>query len=475
MQIYYKIINAENLLQFSQKHPELRKEIEDIMKVHRSQEFNIDDFIKEATPYDGKIIIFIHKNDKNDNNKRVIAIARTINTSSNKPEYTISAVHVRSEYRGQKICQKIIQTLMDSYEQYTNFSLYVDKNNEAAITCYKKVGFIIKEIQDNDIHMIKKGNYKNYGNTKIDLILFMDLYQASQQIINMTNDNDIIILIGDTPSYMTPFIETRRQVYNLAFSNKPFGCFYPPHSKKYKIPVKLKNVFIPTKENEEKYFKYLDSKTFMTKKFVNENLNKLILVDSSSGQSISGVSIFLNRYISNIQNDQDCINIKGAQPIRFIAVTDYGYPFSTTNISVKQSEKIQNNWMRRNYNPKLIIYIGEIIFLHRNEFMINELYPRYIEEYSVNKWNKEPELLQKGKRNIELLRTLYTYYCEFNSNNFVNFSKMAKIIKNMSFNSIAYEYKDKQKIIRLLENLSVKNMIKIFLYLDEILLIKKYK
>lgn len=154
MQIYYKIINVENLLQFVQKHPELCKEIEDIMEVHRSHKFNIDDFIKEAYPHDGKIIIFIHKNN---NDKRVIAIARTINTSSNKLEYTISAVHVRSEYRGQKFCQKIIQTLMESYEQYTNFSLYVNKNNKAAIKCYTNVGFIVKKTQGNDIHMIKKG------------------------------------------------------------------------------------------------------------------------------------------------------------------------------------------------------------------------------------------------------------------------------------------------------------------------------
>ena len=70
----------------------------------------------------------------------------------------------------------------------------------------------------------------------------------------------------------------------------------------------------------------------MTKKFVKDNWSKIILIDTSSGSSIHGVSIFLNIYVGNLQikNDNKCediVDIKNydtAKPLQFINLMD-GY------------------------------------------------------------------------------------------------------------------------------------------------------
>ena len=154
---------------------------------------------------------------------------------------------------------------------------------------------------------------------KPNIYLFMDLYQMAIDIKYLSTKESIFILIGDTPSYLTPFLRKTNSVFNLPFSNKPYGCFFPPHSESSESydrwPIKPKKIEL------ESYFNYLNNKTWLTVEFVKNNWNNIILVDSSAVQSISGVSIFLNRYIGNLPMEGDCYIINGAKPLKFIQLT----------------------------------------------------------------------------------------------------------------------------------------------------------
>jgi hypothetical protein len=180
-------------------------------------------------------------------------------------------------------------------------------------------------------------------------------------------------------------------------SNKPFGIIEPPLSKIPKnINCNTKKILIPTKNQLLTYFNYLNNKTILTKKFVKENWSKIILIDTSSGASIHGVSIFLNLYVDNLQikNDKKCENIVDiknydtAKPLQFINLMDgYLKSFNLDPNIIKNTY----SWDIRNFNPKLIIQIACKSFFHKELFTIYELFPRIADEYYIKLWNKEPK------------------------------------------------------------------------------------
>lgn len=82
--------------------------------------------------------------------------------------------------------------------------------------------------------------------------------------------NDIIILIGDTPSYLKIFLKDKVRIVNLPISNKPFGCFWPPNQ--FENPeCKFKDAFTPNIINLNNYFTYLTENTILTKEFCKKN------------------------------------------------------------------------------------------------------------------------------------------------------------------------------------------------------------
>ncbi len=235
-------------------------------------------------------------------------------------------------------------------------------------------------------------------------------------ILNLTLDTDIIILVGDTPSYLKPFLETNRKIFNLAISNKPFGCFHPPYS----IPIDEPwiKVYVPTKQQLSYYFDYLDTNTMLTREFVKKNWTNIVLVDSSSGQSIQGTSIFLNRYIGNIRDERDivCHNISGSQPLKFINLS---YPYSHLNLDPEIVSKFYSedkSWFIRNYIPELIICLGSTIFYHKELFMLYDSYPRIVAEYPILFWSPEFQASKlendfiEGNENILKLRQMLDIY-----------------------------------------------------------------
>ena len=222
--------------------------------------------------------------------------------------------------------------------------------------------------------------------------------------------DDIIILVGDTPSYLQPLLKKNRKVLNFAISNKPFGCFHPPYGKGKEWSEIMKDaknsdtfsdIFTPTSEYLNAYFDYLDNETELTRDFVKKFWYKIILVDSSGGASIHGVSIFFNRYVGNIIQESDnniiCTKIEGAKPIQFIRIRDSWR--KTINIDYKISKIL--DVPITNYRPELIIYIGSSIFNHRTDFMIFEAYPRIVPFYIWHDWKIPPNEVDSvnGTRN----------------------------------------------------------------------------
>ena len=89
--------------------------------------------------------------------------------------------------------------------------------------------------------------------------------------------------------------------------------------------------------------------------------------------------------------------------------------YKNTNLMPDIVENFFVPWTTRNYRPDLIIRIGESNFYHREEFMINEAYPRFIPSYSVFVWNTQPNMVQNddltlAKNNFKRLKLMIKIY-----------------------------------------------------------------
>jgi ribosomal protein S18 acetylase RimI-like enzyme len=65
-----------------------------------------------------------------------------------KSKFYINSVMVKKEFRNKKLCQKMLQYIIRIYKEKHNsvlFELIVSEENMKAISCYSKVGFIIKD------------------------------------------------------------------------------------------------------------------------------------------------------------------------------------------------------------------------------------------------------------------------------------------------------------------------------------------
>lgn len=258
---------------------------------------------------------------------------------------------------------------------------------------------------------------------KIDWYLFFDLLQVSIDILNYTRTDDIIILIGDTPSYLMPFFKAKRSTHFMAFSNKPFGSFISPYG--FHSP-NVDYIFTPSYEDLNTYFNYLDNKTILTRKFIKDNWTKIVLVDSSAGSSIHGASIFFNRYISNINQVDDVVitsNIAGAKPLRFISLTESNQiAFNLDPYYVKVNYAEDNDNYVTNYLPNLIIYVGNTLFYHRSDFMMRIVYPRIVPFYSIRSWDQPLDKYispsyDEAVANLKKLDTMLDIYSQIKSNN----------------------------------------------------------
>lgn len=316
----------------------------------------------------------------------------------------------------------------------------------------------------------QKSVYSEYESELVDWYLFFDLLQVSKDIINLTSETSIIILVGDTPSYLAPFLQCNRKVFHFAFSNKPFGCFLPPYAISTDFVELTRdnqdeqriNVFVPKQYMLEKYFNYLNNETELTKKFVQDNWNNIVLIDSSSGMSIHGVSIFFNRYVENIINDGEinCANIKGSQPLKFIQVTLNKNP--SLNLMPNIAEKhipVETSYYFYNFRPDLIIYLGSAVFLYREKFMITDSYPRLVPFYGINRWDTAPDKVKNTNfnlalENIKTLKMLDKIY-KYLKNNKSEKSEIADILNEIQNVEPLFEGKEIVELEKFLDDINM--------------------
>ena len=255
--------------------------------------------------------------------------------------------------------------------------------------------------------------------------LFVDLLFTAKRIINLTSSDDILILIGESPAYLGPILKHHRKIIYLPMSRKPFSCYRGAHynlenivGTSYEDEKKLtgmdKKLYyhmlatsIPTQKGLDKYFSYLNKETILTKKFAKDNWNNLVGIDTSSGASANGTSIFLNKYADNIKPDTKCENISKAKPLKFINLLRFD------GISA--------------FNKNLID-ATHIMFYHTKEF-IDSLYKRFVPSYPAREWEKVSinEKIEKYYKEDQLVKKeIYDLYSDFKTNK----PKLLKWIKD---------------------------------------------
>ena len=276
----------------------------------------------------------------------------------------------------------------------------------------------------------------------INLYFFFDLYQVCQDILNITSEDDHIILIGNTPSYLKPILEKHRYTYNLPFSGYPLACFWLPYARPFSNEeIKYSYEVAPTKRQLHSYFNYLDSNTPLTRNFIIENWKKIVLVDSSQGPTIHGISVFFNRYVGNILEEQigeddllDCTNINNSQPLRFILTTDERS--ICTNIYPEKAQLLFENIEEskiKNYNPELIIFQGDTVFSHIILFLVYEYFPRYIPSYKSFSWTQDPYKNSKPDNDfVEKIKQIYELFLIYEKN-ITDAKRLYKIIESLPY------------------------------------------
>lgn len=154
MEIYYKIVGFDNMIRWFIKHNDYLRQFENIMQIHNNNpNYNLGTFISSNTsskykiPLVGKLILLIDKSNK----KLAGSAVGELETSA---KIYISNVFVHEMYRGKKLCQNMIQKLIESYDNVElKFVLDVNKLKISAIKCYENVGF--KILQEK--HFFKDG------------------------------------------------------------------------------------------------------------------------------------------------------------------------------------------------------------------------------------------------------------------------------------------------------------------------------
>lgn len=395
-----------------------------------------------------------------------------------------------------------------------NYDKYLVTKND-----YKKLMYIEKQIGGTI-----KNETKHYQ--PINLFLFFDLLQMKNEIISMTNDDDVIILVGHTPSYLKVFIEQERKIFVLPFSGKAYWIinsdgsiddsfcnvneisdhdhaslnidellqkklisdeyyyYLKPFENVFKDMPKeehhlIENYtwasFMPTKEGETTYFNYLNNETFMTKKFMKKNWNNIVLVDYSSGRTIQGVSIFFNRYVENIPNnfEKDLCTINGAKPLKFINIG------MRHKRKINISEKIYHEYNLRqkyfNLNRHLILFLGSIKFLNLDKFIIEELFPRYVPDYSTFQWKNKPynnikkynKDFKDGIKELRKLKNIYDLYKKYDNDESIAL-ELYDIVKNMDY--VPKEFND--NVIN--RSNVIEKLKKLFASFSDAILLSKY-
>lgn len=226
-------------------------------------------------------------------------------------------------------------------------------------------------VPSNELFVFSSEEYaENYK--KINLDLFFSLLQVTDEIKFQTNKDNIYLLIGDSPSYLKPMLETYATTINIPFSGAGYGCFYDYNYYKNIEEWKTKHKYsdMPKEEHLNGFFKFLEMETLLTREFVKNNWNKIILIDGSErGVTPMAFSMILNKPIKTIYINSDCWNFNeynSAEPLKFINIANH--PFLMHRTAKYKGQ----------FDVNLIIKFMDIRFCHIGYFLVNFIQGIYL-------------------------------------------------------------------------------------------------
>ncbi len=311
---------------------------------------------------------------------------------------------------------------------------------------------------------------------EVNIYLFFDLLQMTHQIMSMITPKNVMILVGETPSYLLPFLQQYKiTVYLLNFSAKPYliaeypdGDLNGPDCPEHNIANEARErlMYQDATLTEKYYFEYLDTKTILTRQFIKDNWNEIILIDHSAGGSISGVSVFFNRYIGNITGK--ICNVENCIPMKFINLRR-GQVVNIDPELYKSAFKDMHENVYLNYNPKLIINLGHVVFFHYYDFIIYESFPRLTSNYPASKWKNPPYLHKEGLDVINTFSAIFRLFNQFYLSDKLNddmVEDLYELVNNLLYTK---EYLSKHNMLNKKERLD-----KLFRKINRDVLIAKY-
>ena len=190
------------------------------------------------------------------------------------------------------------------------------------------------------------------------------------------------------------------------------------------------------------------------------------MIDHSAGQSISGVSVFFNRYVGNITGK--ICNIDNCVPMKFINLRMR----LSVNIDpelYKSAFKDMHENVYANYNPKLIINLGYVVFFHYYDFIVYESFPRLTSDYPASIWKDPPFLYKEGIDVINTFSTIFNLFNKFYLSDKLNddmVEELYELVNNLLYTK---EYLSKHDALNKKERLD-----KLFRKINKDVLIVKY-
>lgn len=264
----------------------------------------------------------------------------------------------------------------------------------------------------NKINIIKGGNLEDECPV-FNLDLILEVIKASNTLIENTDEDAILIFIGQSPDYLSYIVKKHRTVISVPISGRPYGDKYS----------------IPKKENLDKYCELLTTLGITKELFDN---NKIIFVDHThSGQSPSLFTKVILRCLKYIDKYSENLTLSNRN-FNFINIID-----NKQNIIDNKKKKIYINDPDKKYINTIgyLIMPNLIAFANEGKPIDSEYkIPRTVPNYPHFKWHTSldnSKLIEGRQCSLKLL----LYY------NFFNYFKEKKELNNENESSLNNEIK----------------------------------
>jgi len=131
----FSIFDTDGLIDLIRKNKKFIEALQQSIRLFRQDpKFYISELLNEYRPEHVTTYFIIYKKDV------VVSTLRLYSNVVKKSGY-INLVYTNPDYRGQKICQTNIATMIELTPYIKKYELVVDVDNIPALTCYIKNGF----------------------------------------------------------------------------------------------------------------------------------------------------------------------------------------------------------------------------------------------------------------------------------------------------------------------------------------------